>query len=59
MAETDPASIFDLEPEPDFEARRDAEAEADILAGRVLPHETVAAWLDELAKGHKVPPPAL
>ncbi len=40
-------SIFDMlaEIDPDAEASRLAEAEADIAAGRVVPHEEVAAWL--------------
>jgi predicted transcriptional regulator len=57
MAEPEPISIFDLEPDDAFEARLDAEAEADIAAGRMVPHEKVAIWLDELAKGKRSPPP--
>jgi hypothetical protein len=59
MADPEVLSIFDLEPDEAFEARLDAEAEADIAAGRVVPHETVAAWLDALAKREKLPPPYL
>lgn len=35
-------SIFD---DIDEEARALAEAEADVAAGRVMPHEEVAKWL--------------
>lgn len=43
-----PAADFDLVDEIDeaAEAAADAEAEADFAAGRVIPHEEVAAWLD-------------
>jgi predicted transcriptional regulator len=34
-----------LEMTPEEEAASLAEAEADILAGRVVPHEKVAEWL--------------
>lgn len=34
-----------------------AEAEADFAAGRCIPHEEVAAWLDTWGKGERVPPP--
>jgi predicted transcriptional regulator len=57
MAEPEPISIFDLEADEALEARLDAEAEADIVAGRVVPHEKVAAWLDELAEGKRSAPP--
>ncbi len=53
---TKPASIFDQE-DPDIEeqALREAEAQAD--AGKLVDHADVAAWLDELAKGNRIPPP--
>ena len=57
MAEPEPRSIFDMEPDADHEARLDAEAEADYAAGRVVPHERVRTWLAKLAKGERVPPP--
>lgn len=50
MSEADPIfdpdelGIFD-EADPEQEARALAEADADIAAGRVIPHEEVAAWL--------------
>ena len=37
-------SIFD-DADSEADARRRAEAEADIAAGRVVPHERVVAWL--------------
>jgi predicted transcriptional regulator len=52
-----PRSVFDLAADPETEARLDAEAEADIAAGRVIPHERVRTWLGQLARGEKVPPP--
>jgi len=38
------ASIYELDDEA--EAAADAERLSDIEAGRVVPHEEVAAWLD-------------
>jgi predicted transcriptional regulator len=55
MAETETRSIFDLPPDAEVEARLDAEA--DVSAGRVVPHERVRKWLMKLAKGERVPPP--
>lgn len=51
-----PASIFDIE---DAEAEEQAlrEAEAQLDNGQGVPHDRVVAWLDELAKGNKLPPP--
>src|SRR5690242_13038665 len=40
--------IFDMP--PDAEARPDAEAEADVAAGRVAPYERVREWLKRLAR---------
>ena len=39
MADPDTTSIFDLPPDAAAEARLDAEAEADEIAGRVVPHD--------------------
>ena len=57
--EETPAVDFDLFDEVDEEAEvaADAEAEADIASGRLIPHEEVAAWLDTWGKGERVPPP--
>jgi len=38
-------SVFDAAPDQDDEARLDAEAVADYRAGRIVPHDKVAAWL--------------
>jgi predicted transcriptional regulator len=59
MAEPDTKalSVFDLPPDEAQEARLDAEAEADIAAGRVISHERMREWLAKLAKGERVPPP--
>ena len=57
MAESDTKSVFDMEPDPALEARLDAKAEAEIDAGRGVPHERVREWLSKLGKGEKLPPP--
>jgi len=57
MAEPDSASIFDVEPDAALEARRDAEAEAEIDAGLGVPHSRVRLWLAKLAKGERGAPP--
>ena len=56
-SDTETTSIFDIEPDEELEAQLDAEAEADVAAGRVVPHERVREWLMQLARGQKVPPP--
>lgn len=50
------ASIFDLLDE-EAEARAIAKAEAEIAAGKGVPHERVREWLLKLANGENVPPP--
>ena len=57
MDNTDPQSILDLPLDEAEEARLDAEADAEIDAGRGVSHERVREWLLKLAKGEKVPPP--
>jgi predicted transcriptional regulator len=57
MADTSAKSIFDLPSDAATEARLDAEAEADYVAGRVVPHERVREWLAKLARGERIPPP--
>ena len=59
MAEAESISVFDVEPDEALEARLDAEAEADVAAGRVISHERMSEWLTKLAKGERVPPPAV
>jgi hypothetical protein len=46
MAETEPKSIFDIPPD-----------DAEIEAGKGVPHERVREWLARLGRGKKVPPP--
>ena len=58
MAATDTPSVFDTPPDAQDEARRDALADAEIEAGKGVPHDKVRAWLLRLAKGEKAPPPA-
>jgi predicted transcriptional regulator len=57
MSDTDTETIFDTPPDEQAEARHDAEAEADVTAGRVVPHERVREWLQRLIRGEKTPPP--
>lgn len=47
-------SIFHLSPEAEVIA--DAEGMADVVAGRVVPHELVAAWLDTWGRPEEKPP---
>ena len=54
MAE--PASLFDIQDE-EVEEQALLEAEAALDAGQWVDHDIVAVWLDELAKGNRVPPP--
>ena len=54
MAE--PASILDTV-DPDVETQAIAHAEAEIDAGRGVPHARVREWLAKLAKGEIEPPP--
>ena len=57
MKETETRSILDLPLDEAEEARLDAEADAEIEAGKGVPHERVREWLLRLARGEKVPPP--
>jgi predicted transcriptional regulator len=63
MAKSEP-SILDTEPsifdevDQAFEDAADAEAEADIAAGRVVPHEEVVEWLKTWGTPEEKPPPA-
>ena len=41
MAETKVTSVFDMPHDAAAKARLDTEAEADVAAGRVVPHERV------------------
>ncbi len=57
MDEPGTASILDLPLDEAEEARLDAEADAEIEAGKGVPHERVREWLLKLARGEKAPPP--
>ncbi|WP_375402286.1 antitoxin [uncultured Sphingomonas sp.] len=49
-------AIFE-QPDPKAIAAMDAEAEADIEAGRVVPHEKVRGWLQNWGKPDEQPMP--
>jgi predicted transcriptional regulator len=53
MSQPEP-SIFD---EIDEEAEERALAEADVAAGRVVPHERVREWLKSIGTPNETPPP--
>jgi predicted transcriptional regulator len=53
----DVKTIFDIEPDAALEARLDAEAEAAYAAGKLVPHEKVAAWLRSWGKKDELPRP--
>ncbi|HWU80332.1 MAG TPA: antitoxin [Caulobacter sp.] len=55
MAEPDPDIFDELEHEADLAA--EAEADADIAAGRVVPHERVKDWLKSLGTPEQLPTP--
>lgn len=40
-----------------WEAKRIAEARADVAAGRIVSSEEVDAWIDSLDTDHELPPP--
>jgi predicted transcriptional regulator len=56
MSMDEPKSAFD-DIDEDIEARAIAEAEAEIDAGKGLPHAKVREWLLKLKKGVITPPP--
>ena len=49
-------TIFD-EIDQDAEARAIAEAEADVAAGRVVPHDEVVKWLRSWGTSNELPCP--
>lgn len=57
MADNEPKSIFDIEPDEAEEARLDAKAMADYRAGRVVPHAKVATWLESWGTPNELPCP--
>lgn len=59
MAEPEMKSVVDLPLDEAEEARLDVKAEAEIDAGKGVPHERVREWILKLGKGEKVPPPSV
>jgi hypothetical protein len=57
MPDTKIESVFDIPLDEAAEVAADAAADAEIVAGRGIPHDVVRQWLLKLAKGEKVPPP--
>jgi predicted transcriptional regulator len=57
MSDTETTSVFDIEPDEAWEAHLDAEAEADVAAGRVVPHAKVAEWLKSWGTPDELPCP--
>jgi len=49
--------VFDTPLDEANEARLDMMADAEIDAGKGVPHEKVREWLAKLAKGERAPPP--
>ena len=49
-------AIFDV-PDDEHDARRLADALADAVAGRVISHEAMKAWLLSLGTSDELPPP--
>lgn len=56
MGDSETQSIHGLPLDEAEEARLAAEADAEIEAGKGVPHERAREWLLRLAKGEKVPP---
>lgn len=54
---SEPALSFFDAIDPEAEAAADAEGLADIEAGRLIPHEEVAAWLDTWGTPDEQPAP--
>jgi len=54
---SDARSVFDTPLDEANEARLDMIADAEIDAGKGVPHEKVREWLAKLAKGERAPPP--
>jgi predicted transcriptional regulator len=57
MPDTETKSIFDIEPDEAAERAADAAAEAEIDAGRFVPHAEVAKWLRSWGTPNKLPRP--
>ena len=52
-----PNSIFDVEIDDGLEDRLDAQADADHVAGRVVPHASVIEWLASWGTPDELPCP--
>jgi hypothetical protein len=59
MAEAEKKSVFDTPPDEAEEARRGAKADAQIDAGKGVPHEQAREWLLKLGRGERVSPPTV
>jgi len=59
MVEPETKSVFETPLDEAKEHRLDARAEAEIDAGKGVPHEQVREWLAKLGKGERVPPPSV
>ncbi|AYV46921.1 antitoxin [Caulobacter flavus] len=46
-----------VEPDPDTDAEREAAADADVAAGRCVPHERVREWLKTVGTPEQTPTP--
>jgi predicted transcriptional regulator len=57
MAEPQTESIFDRLLDEAAETPADAAARADIVAGRLVPHEDVVKWLESWGKPDELPCP--
>ena len=55
MAETDPDPIFDVPLGEAAKAAAGAAAEAEIDAGKGIPHARVRAWLESWGKPNELP----
>jgi predicted transcriptional regulator len=58
MAVAEPQSVFETPLDEAEEVLLDAIADAEIEAGKGVPHERVREWLAKLAKGERLPPPS-
>jgi predicted transcriptional regulator len=57
MAEPEPESIFDIDPDEAEEARLDAMADAEIESGQFVTHERVSVWLKSWGTPDQLPCP--
>jgi predicted transcriptional regulator len=57
MADPEPESIVDLQPDKAAEVAADAAAEAEIDAGKGIAHALVRSWLETWGKSDERPCP--